>query len=90
MNDDSGRSAVQRVVARFRRWRVRRRWPATEQIRWMRTHLIRDSQWLASDPKAAAICKRYLEMLSDDWQKVSVEGVSDFRDRIGSAPRRAE
>lgn len=77
---------LKRVIIRFRRWRERRRWPAAEQVRWVRMQLINDSRWLASDPKASAICERYLEMLSEDWQKVSVEDISSFRRRIGSDP----
>jgi hypothetical protein len=83
-----GKSFVQRLVTRFARWRERRRWPVTEQVHWMRTHLINDSQWLSGDPKAAALCERYLKMLTEDWQKVSVENISDFRQRIGADPHR--
>lgn len=70
------------MINQIRKFINRRRWSANRQIEWMRVHLIDDSQWLAHDPKASAICQRYLAMLSDDWQKVQVEPVSKFRDRI--------
>ena len=79
-------------IDNVRKWWNKRnagkRWPTSDQIRWLRTHAIDDRQWLSHDPVAFAILNRYVKMLRPDWQTVTVERISDFRDRIGLNPHK--
>jgi len=58
------------------------KWPMKAQLMSLRTTMIQDRQWLASNQAAAMIIDRYLPMLSDDWEKAQVETISTFRDRL--------
>jgi len=66
----------------------RRRWPVSLQIEMMRIQMQEDARWMASDPKASALCSRYLDMLSDDWMCRPVANVAQFRDSIGCNPHK--
>lgn len=57
-------------------------WPRKRQIQLIRSTMIQDRQWLASNPIASMIIDRYLPMLEYSWEKASLETISTFRDRL--------
>lgn len=74
------------LIERFKAWRRRRQWPIELQLEHIRVNVQTDSRWLANDPKAAAICQRYEDMLADDWMTRPVRNIADFRAEIGCDP----
>lgn len=76
----------EKIKAAWRRWLHRRLWPVEWQLERLRSQVQEDRRWMAHDPKVAAVCDRYLEMLRSDWENAAVEPVSWFRSRIGCDP----
>ncbi len=76
-----------RLAAWVARWRRKRRWPVEMQIEYLRALVNEDARWMAHDPIVSALCERYQAALLDDWESQPIEGVSNFRRRIGLEPR---
>lgn len=83
----SKRTAGQRhVVGRLTAWRRRRYWNSAKQLHWLKTTIEADRRWMAHDPVTRELTDRYLKMLVDEWEKVSIEDVRAFRSRVGLKP----
>ena len=76
----------ERLVMRLKAWRNRRYWSAEKQLYWLRVTINQDHGWMHHDPVVRAITERYLKMLVTEWEKVSIEDVRDFRERVGLKP----
>lgn len=49
-----------------------------------------DQQWLAHDPTARTLTKRYLNMTIDSWGNYAPEAIAQLRDRMGLNPYRRQ
>jgi len=75
-----------RIRARVTEWRRKRKWSDRKQLAWIRQTIVSDQQWMAHDPVAVALTQRYLSMLGDKWETVSIPHSGDFRAKIGLDP----
>ncbi len=67
-------------------WALRRIWTQERQIAHLRSLLLADHRWLASDKTADALTSRYLAALAPNWYKRSHEDVAQLRSRLGLVP----
>lgn len=70
----------------IRALRIRIRWTRARQIEHLRTMLLADHQWLASDRTADALTSRYLAALAPDWYARGHEDTASLRSRLGLVP----
>ena len=75
-----------RVLEAWRTWRRRRHWTQARQVEHLRTMLLADHRWLASDKTADALTERYLAALAPDWYARSHEDTAHLRSRLGLVP----
>lgn len=73
------------LLNRFRAWRNARYWRRL-QLAHLLNLLHQDNRWMAHDKTAAALTDRYLAALSNGWERVYFEDVSNLRDRLGLNP----
>lgn len=77
---------LERLRSGLRAWRQRRRWTPERQLAHLRTMLLADHRWLASDRVASALTARYLAALAPDWFRTQHEDVARLRSRLGLVP----
>lgn len=77
------------LIKKFRAWQFRREWSAERQLARARVMMTEDAQWMAHDPKVAAVTERHLSLLADDWMHQALEDVANFRVRVGCCPHAA-
>jgi hypothetical protein len=74
-------------LQKFLRERIRkRRWSDKKQLAWIKQTIYDDNQWLSHDLVARSLTQRYLDMLSDSWETVSILQCSDLRTALQLDP----
>lgn len=79
---------VSKIKAAIAAWQFKREWSVERQLERARVILREDHQWMAHDPKVAAVCQRHRDLLAIDWMNVPMPHVSDFRQQIGCDPHK--
>lgn len=77
---------IEHIKLKIKEWKRKRKWNAELQLYHLRIEVMSDLRWLGHDPIARELTERYLKMLDDKWEQLSVENISDFRRRIGLDP----
>jgi hypothetical protein len=77
-----------KILAYIKYKKQRWYWSDSRQLYWIKSTIQDDLRWLAHDPIARTLCERYLSMLVEEWEHVSVPHVSQLRQELGITPKR--
>lgn len=57
----------------------KRKWNDTRRVEFLRMLVSEDNRWMYHDETVRTLTNRYLELLGDDWAKISVLSSRDLR-----------